>query len=360
MPDRITISQIKGEVISATPVVGSYKIVRLAYTANTGDRLAANTKGGQFAITLPSSPSNKNIVEIIDAENNFANTTLIVSRNGSTIEGQSANLILDVTGSSTTLQYDYSKSTWQVFTPGIVSGITLGGVLSGLTSAAAFSNTLQYDYSKSTWQVFTPGVSTPSTSLGGVLSGLASSAAFSNPLPITSANTNITGGMLLITSNTNYSKTSTTLTNRGRTVLSGANTDIKGTNLYVSSNVHVSSSVTFANTLVVLKGSPIRVAGGNNVTLALGDNGKFLVCTNSTSAMNIHIATNASVAFPIGGEISFFNQCTASGKKRLGFSKASGVTLLSKNSANSVANTNSSASVKKILSDTWVLVGDLT
>ena len=320
MPDRITISQIKGEVLAATPVVGSYKIVRLAYTANTGDRLAANTKGGQFAITLPSSPSNKNIVEIIDAENNFANTTLIVSRNGSTIEGQSANLILDVTGSSTTLQYDYSKSTWQVFTPGVISGITLGGVLTGVSSSAAFSN----------------------------------------PLPITSANTNITGGMLLITSNTNHSKTSTTLTNRGRTVLSGANTDIKGTNLYVSSNVHVSSSVTFANTLVVLKGSPIRVAGGNNVTLALGDNGKFLVCTNSTSAMNIHIANNASVAFPIGGEISFFNRLTGSAKKRLGFSKAGGVTLHSKNSANSVANTNSSASVKKILSDTWVLVGDLT
>ena len=320
MPDRITISQIKGEVISATPVVGSYKIVRLAYTANTGDRLAANTKGGQFAITLPSSPSNKNIVEIIDAENNFANTTLIVSRNGSTIEGQSANLILDVTGSSTTLQYDYSKSTWQVFTPGIVSGITLGGVLSGLTSAAAFSN----------------------------------------PLPITSANTNITGGTLLVTSNTNYSKTSTTLTNRGRTVLSGANTDIKGTNLYVSSNVHVSSSVTFANTLVVLKGSPIRVAGGNNVTLALGDNGKFFLCTNSTSAMNIHIPINSTTAFPIGAEMIFFNQCTASAKKRLGFSKTSGVTLLSKNSANSVANTNSSASIKKVLINTWVLIGDLS
>jgi len=355
MPDRITISQIKGEVISATPVVGSYKIVRLAYTANTGDRLAANTKGGQFAITLPSSPSNKNIVEIIDAENNFANTTLIVSRNGSTIEGQSANLILDVTGSSTTLQYDYSKSTWQVFTPGIVSGITLGGVLSGLTSAAAFSNPL-------------PITSANTNITGGTLlvtsntnySKTSTTLTNRGRTVLSGANTDITGGTLLVTSNTNYSKTSTTLTNRGRTVLSGANTDIKGTNLYVSSNVHVSSSVTFANTLVVLKGSPIRVAGGNNVTLALGDNGKFLVCTNSTSAMNIHIATNASVAFPIGGEISFFNRCTASGKKRLGFSKASGVTLHSKNSANSVANTNSSASVKKILSDTWVLVGDLT
>ena len=52
----------------------------------------------------------------------------------------------------------------------------------------------------------------------------------------TGANTNITGGTLLVTSNTNYSKTSTTLTNRGRTVLSGANTDIKGGTLLVTSN----------------------------------------------------------------------------------------------------------------------------
>jgi hypothetical protein len=153
--------------------LGFLKLVRSSYTANTGDRLAANTKGGQFAITLPSSPSNKNIVEIIDAENNFANTTLIVSRNGSTIEGQSANLILDVTGSSTTLQYDYSKSTWQVFTVSpTVSAVTLSGnILTGLTSAAVFQD----------------------------------------PLPITTANTDIKGGTLLVTSNTVFSRTASTL-----------------------------------------------------------------------------------------------------------------------------------------------------
>jgi len=178
--------------------LGFLKLVRSAYTANTGDRVAANTKGGQFAVTLPSSPSNRDIVEIVDAENNFANTNLIISRNGSTIEGQSANLVMNISGLAATLQYDSSKSTWQVFTVSpTVSAVTLSGnILTGLTSAAVFQD----------------------------------------PLPITTANTDIKGGTLLVTSNTNYSKTSTTLTNRGKTALSGANTNITGGTLLVTSN----------------------------------------------------------------------------------------------------------------------------
>ena len=178
--------------------LGFLKLVRSSYTANTGDRVAANTKGGQFAVTLPSSPSNRDIVEIVDAENNFANTNLIISRNGSTIEGQSANLVMNISGLAATLQYDSSKSTWQVFTVSpTVSAVTLSGnILTGLTSAAVFQD----------------------------------------PLPITTANTDIKGGTLLVTSNTNYSKTSTTLTNRGTTVLSGANTNITGGTLLVTSN----------------------------------------------------------------------------------------------------------------------------
>ena len=178
--------------------LGFLKLVRSSYTANTGDRVAANTKGGQFAVTLPSSPSNRDIVEIVDAENNFANTNLIVSRNGSTIEGQSANLVMNISGLAATLQYDSSKSTWQVFTVSpTVSAVTLSG---------------------------------------NILTGVSSAAVFQDPLPITTANTDIKGGTLLVTSNTNYSKTSTTLTNRGTTVLSGANTNITGGTLLVTSN----------------------------------------------------------------------------------------------------------------------------
>ena len=178
--------------------LGFLKLVRSSYTANTGDRVAANTKGGQFAVTLPSSPSNRDIVEIVDAENNFANTNLIISRNGSTIEGQSANLVMNISGLAATLQYDSSKSTWQVFTVSpTVSAVTLSG---------------------------------------NILTGVSSAAVFQDPLPITTANTDIKGGTLLVTSNTNYSKTSTTLTNRGTTVLSGANTNITGGTLLVTSN----------------------------------------------------------------------------------------------------------------------------
>ena len=153
--------------------LGFLKLVRSSYTANTGDRVAANTKGGQFAVTLPSSPSNRDIVEIVDAENNFANTNLIISRNGSTIEGQSANLVMNISGLAATLQYDSSKSTWQVFTVSpTVSAVTLSGnILTGLTSAAVFQD----------------------------------------PLPITTANTDIKGGTLLVTSNTVFSRTASTL-----------------------------------------------------------------------------------------------------------------------------------------------------
>ena len=122
---------------------------------------------------MPSSPSNRDIVEIVDAENNFANTNLIVSRNGSTIEGQSANLVMNISGLAATLQYDSSKSTWQVFTVSpTVSAVTLSGnILTGLTSAAVFQD----------------------------------------PLPITTANTDIKGGTLLVTSNTVFSRTASTL-----------------------------------------------------------------------------------------------------------------------------------------------------
>lgn len=298
-----------------------FKPIKTSYTANTEDRIAANTKGGSFPIYLPPTPTDKMVIEILDAENNFANTNLIVARNGSTIEGVSANLVIDVSGSTTTIQYNAVNATWQVYTSGVITALPVGG---------------------------------------SILAGSTDNARFVDPLPITTANTNFTGGKILVTANTFISKPAATWTNRGRTTAQGANTDIKGGSLYVASNTVITGATTVANTFVALKGSPIRTVGGNNVTIALSDNGKFVSCTNSTSAMNIHIPTNAAIAFPTGAEISFFNYLTSSTKRRLGFSKTAGVTLLSKGNANSVANTYSSASIKKIASDTWILVGDLS
>lgn len=76
---------------------------------------------------------------------------------------------------------------------------------------------------------------------------------------------------------------------------------------------------------------------------------------DSTSTWTVQIPTNSTVAFPIGSEIDVFRLNTGS----VTFAAASGVTLLSKNDNKSIAARYSGASIFKIDTNTWLLVGDL-
>jgi hypothetical protein len=82
------------------------------YTATTGDQIIANTSGGSFTITLPPTPSIGNIVRISDGAD-WRAYNLTVARNGSTIEGLSENLTVDL--GLTILDLIYDGTTWQVF-----------------------------------------------------------------------------------------------------------------------------------------------------------------------------------------------------------------------------------------------------
>ena len=82
------------------------------YTMSAGEGVIANTAGGTFTITLPASPSTGDQVIIADGSN-WATTNLTVGRNGSTIEGVSADLTCNVQGISVTMVYD--GSTWQLY-----------------------------------------------------------------------------------------------------------------------------------------------------------------------------------------------------------------------------------------------------
>ena len=119
-------------------------------------------------------------------------------------------------------------------------------------------------------------------------------------------------------------------------------------------------SLTVSNTITVLHGVPVRTTGGNNVTLALVDNGKLIYCVNTASAMNIHIPNNSSVAFPVGAEMSFLQHLTHASANTLGFSNAAGVILHSKEAANTVADRFTTAVLKKLATNTWVLAGSLS
>ena len=118
-------------------------------------------------------------------------------------------------------------------------------------------------------------------------------------------------------------------------------------------------SLVVANTFVAQHGMPMRTTGGNTVTLALADNGKLLLCTNTSSAMNIRIPNNSSVAFPVGAEISLVNVLTHASANTLGFVNTAGVILNSKEAANTVADRFTSATLKKTATNTWLLIGNL-
>lgn len=82
------------------------------YTAVSGDFLLTDTTAGTFTITLPASPSVGNFIVFADAGSWNINN-LIIARNGSTIEGLSEDLYLNISGIQVDLIYD--GSTWEVF-----------------------------------------------------------------------------------------------------------------------------------------------------------------------------------------------------------------------------------------------------
>jgi len=284
--------------------LGVFKLIAGSYTANSGDRLAVSTTAAGRTITLPSSPSAEDIVEFIDKDSSFATNNLTISRNGSTIEGSSANLVADIT--STNFFMQYTGSTWEVF--GVGSGeTTVGGDLTGLTSTATFS-----------------------------AAGIAK----------------------IALANTNAAIATKTTTAQAVTLAALANTNTFTVRTTGAAQT-MSPSLVVANTFVAQHGMPIRIAGGNNVVLALADNGKLLMCTNTAGAMSVRIPNNSAVAFPIGAEISLVNVLTHASANTLGIAQTAGVILQSKEAANTVADRFTSATLKKTATNTWLLIGNL-
>lgn len=85
------------------------------YTAAVGDSIVADTSGGSFAITLPSSPSVGDSVTIADGDDWYT-SNLTVNRNSSTIEGLSEDFVLDIKG--IVVDFIYDGTTWEVFALG--------------------------------------------------------------------------------------------------------------------------------------------------------------------------------------------------------------------------------------------------
>jgi hypothetical protein len=115
-----------------------------------------------------------------------------------------------------------------------------------------------------------------------------------------------------------------------------------------------STTLDVSGTARATQGMPIITEAGTAKTLALTDNGGY-VRTTSGSAVTITVPLNSSVAFPTGAEIVVFQD----GAGLVTFAATGGVTIKSKDSNLSLGGQYSSATLKKVDTDTWDLIGDL-
>lgn len=95
----------------------------------------------------------------------------------------------------------------------------------------------------------------------------------------------------------------------------------------------------------------------NAYTLVASDAGNILLASNSTTAGTVNVPTNASVAFPIGTQITIVQ--TGSGQLTIA-ATTPGTTTINYTPGNKLRVQNSMATLIKTATDAWYLTGDLT
>ena len=103
-------------------------------SANTGDQYIADTSAGAFTVTLPASPSVGYSVALADGAN-WSTNNLTVGRNGSIIDGDASDLILDV--GQVEVKFIYDGDEWQVYTSLGAAGATGASGINGASGVGA-------------------------------------------------------------------------------------------------------------------------------------------------------------------------------------------------------------------------------
>lgn len=104
----------------------------------------------------------------------------------------------------------------------------------------------------------------------------------------------------------------------------------------------------------------INTQTGTSYTTVLGDNGK-IVTLNNASAITVSIPTNASVAYPVGAQITFA-WITGAGQPTIQATTSGTTTILSTGATSTAPKlriANSTATAVKLATDTWLVMGDI-
>jgi len=115
------------------------------------------------------------------------------------------------------------------------------------------------------------------------------------------------------------------------------------------------NNVSFNGTDNILLNQSVNPQTGATYTFVLGDNQKLVTAENA-SAQTYTVPPNASVAFPIGAQIDFIQL----GAGSVTFAPGSGVTIRSRGGLLTVNGQYTGVTLKKIGTNEWVLMGNLT
>mgnify|MGYP002640109563 CR=1 FL=1 len=97
----------------AEDISNSYIEKTANYTAKAGEKILANTSGGAWTLTLPSSAVGGTRIVVADHDD-WSTNNLTVARNGNNIEGDAEDMILDIGGALVEFVWDGAQ--WQIYT----------------------------------------------------------------------------------------------------------------------------------------------------------------------------------------------------------------------------------------------------
>lgn len=98
---------------SGTPGIAWSLVTADPANASARNGYMANTAGGAFTITLPTSPSGGDEIAFSDGTGTWDTANLTIARNGKTIMGSSTDLICNIKNSSFRLVYNATASDWR-------------------------------------------------------------------------------------------------------------------------------------------------------------------------------------------------------------------------------------------------------
>jgi len=93
------------------------RTVTTSQSVLAGERIFANATSASFTLTLPSTPSDGDTVQIIDVAGIFATNPVTVARNGLKIANLTEDLILNLNNAAVTLIYSGATFGWVFIGP---------------------------------------------------------------------------------------------------------------------------------------------------------------------------------------------------------------------------------------------------